>query len=266
MIYNYKYIKVPLTGSYMDCVKFGTGDKNLIMIPGLSLQGVKEAGASLALLYRIFAKDYTVYMFDRRRFIPQGFTAENIADDIAVGMDRLGIKSADILGVSLGGMAAQYLAIKYPGKVDKLVLALTAATTNQLIESAVGGWIKMIQAGDTKTFITDMAEKMYSEKRVRFYRGILSALSPLAMPKDRIRFINTAKAAMSCDTYPHLDKITCPCLVIAAREDKVVGAARGRDIASKIGCELFVYSELGHGAYDEAKDFNKRVLEFFNRK
>lgn len=265
MFYNYKYMKISLNDTYMDCVKFGTGDKNLVMIPGLSVQGVKEAGATLALLYRRFAKKYTVYIFDRRRFVPRGFTAENIADDVAVGMDRHGIDSRDVFGVSLGGMVAQYLAVKYPRKVDKAVFALTSSRTNPAVENAINTWVSMAENDDWKSFAKNMAENMYTGNRAALYSKIMSLASGLVKPKDKIRFINTAKAALTCDTYPHLGKITCSCFVIAAREDKIVTAARGRDIASAIGCELFVYSGLGHAAFEEAKDFNHRVLEFLDR-
>ena len=48
-----------------------------------------------------------------------------MALDIAAAMDTLGIKNADIFGVSQGGMIAQYLAIDRPDLVNKLVLAVT---------------------------------------------------------------------------------------------------------------------------------------------
>ena len=37
------------------------------------------------------------------------------------------------------------------------------------------------------------------------------------------------------------------------------------ELAEKIGCELYIYEHLGHAAYEEAGDFNKRVLDFFNK-
>ena len=36
-----------------------------------------------------------------------------------------------------------------------------------------------------------------------------------------------------------------------------------QEIAEKLGCEIYMYEELGHAAYEEAKDFNKRIYEFF---
>ena len=49
-----------------DYIRFGNGKKNLIMIQGLNTNGIKGSGLALALVYHIFTKDYTVYLFDRR--------------------------------------------------------------------------------------------------------------------------------------------------------------------------------------------------------
>lgn len=62
-------------------------------------------------MYRIFAKDFKVYLFDRRTDVLAGITVRDLAMDIAMAMDTLEITDADRFGVSQGGMIAQYLAI-----------------------------------------------------------------------------------------------------------------------------------------------------------
>ena len=65
------------------------------------------------------------------------------------------------------------------------------------------------------------------------------------------------------DTYESLSEIRCPTLVIGAAEDKVVTAQASVELAEGIGCALHMYANLGHAAYEEARDFNKVVLDFF---
>ena len=66
MLYNSSEKKILLSSGEVDYITFGRGKKNLIMIQGLNTRGIRGAADSLAFMYRAFAKDYTVYLFDRR--------------------------------------------------------------------------------------------------------------------------------------------------------------------------------------------------------
>jgi 3-oxoadipate enol-lactonase len=63
----------------------------------------------------------------RSERVPGPFGIADLADQVAAMMDALGIPAADVVGYSMGGMAAQELARRHPGKVRRLVLAATAA-------------------------------------------------------------------------------------------------------------------------------------------
>lgn len=87
-------------------------------------------------------------------------------------------------------------------------------------------------------------------------------LALLQKPKDADRFVSLAKACLSCDTYDDLDKIKCPVLVLGGRQDKIVTGAASEEIAQRLGCDLHMYDDMGHAAYEEAKDFNRVVYAF----
>lgn len=254
--------KIKLSDTQIDYISFGRGNRPLIMIQGLNTRGIKGAGASLSLMYRMFAKEYKVYFFDRRPDLWDGITVKDLAHDVAEAMDALKIEGADILGVSQGGMIAQYLAIDRPDLVNRMVLALTLSRSNEIASSAINGWISMTEAKDYNTLVRDMAEKMYSNKYLKMYKPLLPLLTLLQKPTDDERFITLARSCLSCDTYGELDKIHCPVLVIGAENDKIVGAEASKEIADKLGCELYIYEGLGHAAYEESRDFNKRVYGF----
>ena len=122
MLYNVKESKLSINNTKVDYISFGSGTKTLVMIQGLNTRRIKGAGLSLAYMYRLFAKEYKVYLFDRREDVYDGITVRDIASDMAAAMDELGISNADVFGVSQGGMIAQYLAIDRPDLVHKLVL------------------------------------------------------------------------------------------------------------------------------------------------
>ena len=263
MLYSAKELRLELDNLKMDYITFGKGKKPLIMIQGLNTRGIKGVADSLAYMYRIFAKEYKVYLFDRREIVTEGLTVRDLASDIATAMDALGISNADIFGVSQGGMIGQYLAIDRPDLVHKMVLAVTLSRNNETVENVVNDWIRMAEQADMKRLVEDMAVKLYSEAYVKMYKPFLPLLTLLQKPKDVKRFIILAKACLTCNTYVELEKIQCPVLVLGGAKDKVVTGKASVELAEKLGCNLHIYEELGHAAYEEAADFNRRVYEFF---
>ena len=147
MLYRAKNGVLDLDGARMDYIRFGTGARTLVILPGLGdgLQTVKGTALPMALMYRIFAQDFTVYAFSRKDPLPEGYSTREMARDQAMAMERLGIGSADILGVSMGGMIAQWLAADFPDKVGKLVLAVTCARPNTILRESVEEWIGLAQ-------------------------------------------------------------------------------------------------------------------------
>ena len=97
----------------VDYVTFGKGDKTLIIITGLGLQRLGDMSnlAIYSLFYR-YAKEYKVYIFDRRDHIEEGVSIEDMADDLYQSLQELYIDDASIIGISQGGMIAQLFAIK----------------------------------------------------------------------------------------------------------------------------------------------------------
>ncbi|MBQ8264286.1 MAG: alpha/beta hydrolase, partial [Oscillospiraceae bacterium] len=118
------------------------------------------------------------------------------------------------------------------------------------------------ELGAMKELVADMAEKMYSDAYVKRYRPFMPLLTILQKPKDVQRFVILAKACLTCNAYEVLDKIKCPVFVLGGRQDKVVTGLAAEEIAAKIGCKIYMYDNLGHAAYEEAKDFNQMVYDF----
>jgi len=262
MRYHAKELKVNVRNVEFDYVTFGSGTKPLVMIQGLNTRGIKGSALSLAYMYRMFAREFKVYLFDRRPAVQEGMTVRDMASDIAGAMDTLGITNADVFGVSQGGMIAQYLAIDRPDLVKNLVLAVTLSRNNDTVKQAVNSWIEMAERNAMMELVADMAEKMYSDAYVKRYRPFLPLLAIIQKPKDVQRFAILARACLTCNTYEILDKIKCPVLVLGGRQDKVVTGAASEEIAEKLGCKIYMYENMGHAAYEEAKDFNRMVYDF----
>ena len=262
MFYNAKELTLKLQDMEMDYITFGSGTKSLIIIQGLSTRSIKGMAIPLAFMYQIFAKDYKVYLFDRRKVVEEGITVRDFAADIAKAMDVLGIINANVFGVSQGGMIAQYLAIDRPELVHKLVLAVTISRNNDTVKAVVANWIDLTEKGEFKALVADMAVKMYSEAYIKRYQLFMPLLVVFQKPKDEKRFITLAQACLTCNTYEELDKIQCPVLVMGGKEDKIVTGKASEEMAEKLGCQIYMYEKMGHAIYEEAKDFNQKVYDF----
>ena len=265
MIYNAKEGIVPLGDSHMEYVRFGTGEKILIMLPGLgdSLRSMKGTALPVALMYRLFAKAFTVYVFGRKLDLADSSTTQDMARDLALAMDSLGISKADVFGVSMGGMIAQHFAIDYPEKVGKLVLAVTSARPNPILVESVEEWVRLAKAGDHTAFMDSNMRRIYTDSYCRKNKWTIPLVGKLTKPKSYDRFFRQSEACLTHDTYGDLDKIHAPSLVIGGGEDRCLGGDASREIAEKIpDAQLLIYENLGHGLYDEAKDFNRRVFAF----
>ena len=254
-----------LSTGHMDYIRFGSGERVLVMLPGVGdgLKTVKGMALPFALLYRKLARDFTVYVFSRRRELPRHMTTREMAKDQDEAMAALGLSGAAVVGVSQGGMIAQWLAVDHPDKVGKLVLVVTLARPNDTVQNAVAAWTAMAECGDYRGIMLDTAERSYADKRLKLARAEYSLLGSIGKPKSFARFLTQAESCVTHDAYGELGRIACPTLVIGGTDDRIVTGAASAEIADAIpGSELFLYEGLGHGLYEEAPDFLKRVAAF----
>lgn len=257
-----------LADDTMHYIRFGSGTRILIMLPGLGdgLTTVKGTALPMALMYRMFAKDYTVYMFSRRNNLPPHYTTRDMAADLKKAMDLLGIPKAGLVGVSMGGMIAQHFAADYPQMVEKLVLAATCAENNKILAESVQEWIILAKQGNHSAFMDSNLRRMYSDAYYRRNRWMIPFVGRLTKPRSYARFFIQAEACLSHNASDRLAQITAPTLVVGGEQDRALGAEPSRRIAAAIpGAKLKMYPEWGHGLYEEAKDFNQVVLDFLRK-
>ena len=256
-----------LKNGRMDYIRFGKGARVLVMLPGLGdgLRTVKGTALPMALLYRRFAKKYTVYAVSRREPLTAGMTTRDMAAEQAQAMEALGIDRTDILGVSMGGMIAQWLAIDHPHRVGKLILTVTCAAQNPVLRESIREWIDLAKAGDHAGFMDSNLRRIYSERYYRRNKWMTPLIGALTKPKSYDRFFIQAEACLTHDARAELGKIQAQTLVIGGEKDLALGGEASKVLAAHIpGAELKMYPQWGHGLYEEAGDFNDVVLAFLD--
>jgi pimeloyl-ACP methyl ester carboxylesterase len=267
-ILNIEENTIAINGSTTDYVVFGRGITPMLIIPGLSdgLKTVKGTGLLLRFIYRFLARDFRVYVISRKNELQPGFTTREMAADLALVMDKLKIESAHVMGISQGGMIAQWLAVDYSEKILKLALVITISRQNETLQKVIADWITMAEEERYDDLSIDTMEKSHTEKYLRKVRPFYWLIKKISKPQSKERFIIQAESCRTHDAHRELAKVKMPTFIIGGGADRIVGGAEvQQNLAGAIPkSRLHVYPELGHGAYAEARDFGERIYNFFS--
>ena len=251
----------------MDYVTFGKGKQPLVIIPGLGdgVQTVKGKAHLFSLSYRLLAKRYKIYVFSRINELRQGYTTRDMAADVAEAMETLNLDAAYVMGISQGGMIAQCLAVDFPERVQRLILAVTTAKPSQLARERIEHWQKLSQSGNFKHLMLDIAQHSYTQKSYQKWRLLYNIMGRLGRMKDEKRIVIQSQSCLEHNSLEVLKEIQCPTLVLGVLEDDVIGVKGSKELAKAIsGCQLLILNHSGHALYEENKVFQEAVCGFLN--
>jgi pimeloyl-ACP methyl ester carboxylesterase len=246
----------------------------LVMIVGI--------GGSMTLLFRqipIFSKEYKLIVFDNRGAgrsdapdIP--YTIETMADDIAGLLNTLGIKSAHIIGTSMGGAIAQNFALRYPERVRSLTLASTDCGGSHWIPADAENTKNSTQTGNDSTATVEERNKkrasfLFSQDFIDNNPGIIHEFFAKTMehPPTPQSYIRQLQALEGHDTYERLPEIRVPTMIIHGESDPINPVENARILASRIPkAELHILKNMRHCVIYEASDeVNRLMLDFLRR-
>ena len=246
----------------LDYFHFGEGIRTLVIIPGLSLKSVMLSADAVVEAYQMFAKDFSVYVFDRAQKLHPGYTIEAMAQDTAEAMMELGLSDCCIFGASQGGMIAQRIAISHPNLVHRMILGSTAPILNEHSRQLISKWIESANQQQVVSLNHSIFTHLYSQQTLSLLADQIALAEQEGSPEEMARFSILASACLPFNSTKELSQINCPTLVIGAKNDRVLGAEASVELAKHIQCELFMY-DGEHAVYDEAPDYKNRLMTFF---
>lgn len=224
-------------------------------------------------LIEALAAKYRVLLFDNRgagRTVTPDegdFSIGMFADDTALLMEKLGIERAHVFGFSMGGTIAQALALRYPEKVNRLVLGGTFCggretvmakpeVTKMLMDTSggiEGSFSRALELMFPWEFLAD--NPGYAESFRKRYMA-----APVTPHNTRRQFVASMKTAM----YSMLPEIKAPALVVTGAEDILIPPRNSHIIAERIpGARLIEYSGAGHCFMSPARERFLRDLFAF---
>jgi pimeloyl-ACP methyl ester carboxylesterase len=198
------------------------------------------------------------------------YRMEEMADDVAAVLDDAKVASAYVVGISLGGMIAQHVALRHPERVDGLVLL---ATTPGLPHGRLPGARQLGALLSLAVARRDgpspaLARLLLPESRLGRAKEIF-ARWPAAMradPTSTSAFLGQLAAAARHSTGFRLRKIRCPAVVVTGEEDILIPPHNSRLLARKIPrAELEVLADVGHGIPLVDEDVVRRSLARLRR-
>ena len=247
----------------MEYFRFGNKDgRKIIILPGVALKSVMSSAEAVISAYDILAKDYDVYLFDHIKVEPESYSVEQMTDDTVKVLNKLGLDHVNIIGISLGGMIGEVMAIKYPEMVESLVLC--SASANIKDKGLFEDWIKYAEERNVEKLMISFGENIYTPEIYEQFKDAILASGEGASDLDYENFIAANKAIINFNVEDELEQIKCPVYILGAGEDKVVGVQASLDMAEKLKCDYYIYEGCGHGVYDEAADYKERIKSFLD--
>jgi pimeloyl-ACP methyl ester carboxylesterase len=240
-------------------VRLGNGPQNLVILPGITLEN-RPPNRSAAWTYRLgfgrFARDHTVYVINRRRGMPSGYTTQDMAADYArIIESELG--PSRVMGFSTGGSIAQYVAIDHPEAVRSLALIVSASRLSGEGRRTCERWQSLTREGRWQELRADMASTTVTrETNKRLARAFMKVFGRFALgtPSDPSDFLTTLEADLGHDTTGRLAEISAPTLILGGSEDPFFSEGLLRETAERIpDATLRVYEGVGHGVPKERK-------------
>jgi 3-oxoadipate enol-lactonase len=241
---------VEAAGTELNYERAGTGEP-LLLIQGMSATHLAWGRPFLDLL----EADFDCVVFDNRGMglsapAQMPFAIADLAADALGLLDALEIEAAHVVGISMGGMIAQELALAQPERVRTLTLGATYCGGPQgslMGEDVLRQLGEAMRSGDPERIRRAMWEINLSpgfraeESRYAAFLEMAGTLSaPRAVVTEQMR------ACAAHDTSSRLGQLSLPTLVVHGTDDRLLPASNGRQIAALLSVEPALLEGVGH--------------------
>jgi 3-oxoadipate enol-lactonase len=226
---------------------------------GTSLEMWEPQMAALAGRFRVIRYDSRGH---GQSTVPPGpYTIEQVANDALGLLDALKVPRAHFCGLSMGGMVGMWLGIHAPQRIDRLVLANTAARIGTA--EVWNARIDAVQKGGVKSIASAVLARWFSAP-------LLEAPTPIiARMRVTLEGVSADGYAASCAAVRDMDqrhlvgRIHAPTLVIAGTDDFATPAADGRYVADQIPNARYVELPAAHlSNVQAAPAFTQALMQF----
>lgn len=224
---------------------------------------------------RAFGKRFRCLALDNRdagqsSYATTSYRIADLAGDVAAVMEQLKLPPAHIVGLSLGGMIAQELALSHPQHVRSLFLIGTIGKCDAWFAATLEAYSCIRrQVRDTNEFFQVLLPWLVSPRyfdesdRAEWLKAILGQHPH---PQEIDGFFRQFEAIRAHDVLDRLAEIRCPVLVAAGEDDMIAPPRYARQIAQRIAkAQLEILPGIGHAPpIEDSRAFNGLLERFLD--
>ena len=195
---------------------------------------------------------------------PGAYDFDLLAADVVGLLDALNIERASFVGISLGGMIGQALALAAPRRLDKLVLA---DTTGRYPPEAQAAWperIRQIEAAGLEPLVGPTLERWFTAPYRAAHADVVARIGAIIRATPVAGYVGCCHAIAGLDFTDRLKALDIPTLVLVGDQDAGTPPAMARELAAAIpGARLEIIEAAAHlSNIEQADAFNALLAEF----
>lgn len=213
----------------------------------------------------------TVLAYDLRghggtQATPGSYDFDLLAQDALDLLDALKIGTASFVGISLGGMIGQALALKAPQRLEKLVLADTTGSYPPEAQAAWPERIRQIEAGGLEPLVAPTLERWFTAPYRAAHPAQVSRIGAIIRATPVAGYVGCCHAIAGLDFTARLAAVKAPTLVLVGDQDTGTPPTMARQLAAAIpGARLAIIPGAAHlSNIEQADTFNRLLLEFLD--
>lgn len=195
--------------------------------------------------------------------VPSGpYSMDRLGRDVVELLDALGLQRVHVLGLSLGGMVAQWLGIHAPERVERLVLSNTAAylgPPNQWDQPIA----ELLEAPDMQVTAERFLNNWFPARMLRGDNEVVEGFRRTLLATRREGVAGSWAAVRDYDLRRTATLIQNPTLVVAGEHDTVTSADHGKELAATVpGARFTVLPTVHMANVEEQAKFLETVVAF----